>query len=81
MIDLMSINKKISNILKRENNGVVYTVWLSCTENAKLERNNIVIDLPNHYLKETFEDKYKFEVESLYRNEFDFFGFIVRSAQ
>lgn len=81
MKDIMSINKKISSLLKRENNEVVYTVWLSCTENAKFEKNNVVINVPNDYLRETFEDKYRFEVESLYRNELNFFGFIVRSAQ
>lgn len=77
MANLSLVNKKISEILRNENNEVVYTVWLSCTEDAEFEDNNIIIKVPNHYLRETFENKYKFEVETLYRKELNFSKLIV----
>lgn len=78
MKNISLANKKISEILREENNEVVYNVWLNCIENAQLEDNNIVVNVPNHYIKETFENKYSFDIESMYRNELEFSKFVVR---
>lgn len=76
---LAEINNKVSGILKEENNLVVYAAWLSFAEDAKLEDNNIIIDVPNPYIKETIEDRYYLDIEELYRNELNFSKLIIRT--
>jgi chromosomal replication initiation ATPase DnaA len=78
MKDIKFINKKISDILKNDYNEVVYKVWLFLTESAELDENDIVINAPNYYIKETMEDRYASEIEELYRNELKFSKFIIR---
>jgi chromosomal replication initiation ATPase DnaA len=79
MENLSEINKKVSSTLREENNAVVYTAWLSFTEEAQLEDGNIVINVPNPYIKETLEERYNFDIEELYRNEIAFSKLIIRT--
>lgn len=79
MENLSAINKKVSSILREENNTVVYTAWLSFTEEAQLEDGNIVINVPNPYIKETIEERYNFDIEELYRNEIAFSKLVIRT--
>jgi chromosomal replication initiation ATPase DnaA len=79
MENLSLINIKITTILKEENNSVVYTAWLSFTEKAKLEDNNIIINVPNQYIKETLEDRYLSDIEDLYRSELTFSNLVIRT--
>lgn len=79
MKNLSEINKKVSSTLREENNAVVYTAWLSFTEEAQLEDGNIIINVPNPYIKETIEERYNFDIEELYRNEIAFSKLIIRT--
>ncbi len=79
MENLSLVNKKVSSILKEENNAVVYTAWLSYAETAKLEDDNLIIEVPNQYIKETLEERYSIDIEVLYRGELDFSKLIIRT--
>ena len=79
MENLRAINKKVSNTLREENNAVVYTAWLSYTEDALLEDCNIIINVPNPYIKESLEERYGLDIEELYRSEFKFSKLIIRT--
>lgn len=79
MNNLSLINEKICSTLREENNSVVYTAWLSFTEAAQLEDNNIVINVPNQYIKETLEERYCSDIEDLYRNELSFSKLVIRT--
>jgi chromosomal replication initiation ATPase DnaA len=79
MENLCFINNKVASTLKEENNAVVYTAWLSFTEGAQLQNNNIVINVPNQYIKETLEERYLSDIETLYRNELSFSKLVVKT--
>jgi chromosomal replication initiation ATPase DnaA len=79
MNNLSLINEKVSNTLKEENNAVVYTAWLSFAEEAQLEDGNLVINVPNPYIKETLEERYSLDIEGLYRKELAFAKLIIRT--
>jgi chromosomal replication initiation ATPase DnaA len=79
MNNLSLINNNVSNILREDNNEVVYRAWLSFTENANLEDGNIIITVPNQYIKETIEDRYFSTIEELYRNELQFSILIIKT--
>jgi chromosomal replication initiation ATPase DnaA len=81
MVDLSLINQKVIDILKEEANEVVYRVWLSFTEKAKFEEGNIVVVVPNQYIKQTFEERYSSDIEELYKNNIDFSKLIVRTEE
>lgn len=78
MLEFSKINNKVSETLRQENNEVVYRGWLFLNENAQLENNNIIINVPNMYTKEIFEDRYLSDIESLYRNELSFDKIILK---
>jgi chromosomal replication initiation ATPase DnaA len=79
MLNLALINNKVSSVLKEENNEVVYRAWLSYTEDAYIEDGNLVINVPNQYIKETFEERYISDIEALYRSELDFSKLLIRT--
>ena len=79
MRDLSLVNQRVSETLKGENNEVVYKAWLFFTEDAQFEDGNIVIRVPNHYIKSTLEERYHSDIEELYRNEFDFLKLIIKT--
>jgi|GEM_PF-4526146 len=74
------INNQISEVLKQEYNEVIYKAWLSFVETAELDNENIVISVPNQYIKETFLERYAFDVEDLYRSCFGFNKLIVKAS-
>lgn len=78
-MDLLKVNSEISDVLKQEYNEVIYKAWLTFIETAKLENSNIIISVPNHYIKETFEERYAYDVEELYRNSIYFDKLIVKT--
>jgi chromosomal replication initiation ATPase DnaA len=77
MSNLKEINDRVSSVLREENNEVVYRAWLNFAENSKLIDGNIVITVPNQYIKETLEDRYIFEIEALYKNDLSFSKLII----
>lgn len=78
MLNLLSANKKISEVLKEQNNQVVYQAWLSCTESAQLVDNNLVLSVPNHFIREGIEDRYISEISELYKNEVNFSKIVIK---
>jgi chromosomal replication initiation ATPase DnaA len=79
MENLSLINSKVATTLREENNSVVYTAWLSFTEKAQFENNDIIINVPNQYIKETLEERYLSDIEDLYRREIPFSKLIIRT--
>ncbi|MFL0246016.1 DnaA N-terminal domain-containing protein [Candidatus Clostridium stratigraminis] len=78
-MSISKINNQISEVLKQEYNEVIYTAWLSFIETAELENENIVISVPNQYIKETFIERYVDNVEELYRDCFNFNKLIIKT--
>ena len=78
MYDLTLINKKVCETLKTENNEMTYKAWLFFTENAQLIEDNIVLLVPNQFVKNVIEERYLFQIEELYRGEFEFNQFIIK---
>lgn len=78
-MSISKLNNQICEVLKQEYNEVIYTAWLSFIETAELENENIVISVPNQYIKETFLERYAEDVEELYRNSFNFNKLIIRA--
>ncbi|ERI93980.1 hypothetical protein HMPREF1982_01288 [Clostridiales bacterium oral taxon 876 str. F0540] len=79
MKNLTVISKNICDLLKEEYNEVIYKAWLFFTENAFIEDENIVITVPNHYIKETLGERYLSHIEDLYRTKVDFSRLIVKT--
>ena len=79
MKDISLINEIVCNTLKSENNEVIYTSWLSFAENAKYDGDNIIINVPNNFVKEAIEERYSEDLEQLYRGELNFSKLIVKS--
>ncbi|MFL0267328.1 DnaA N-terminal domain-containing protein [Candidatus Clostridium radicumherbarum] len=78
-MSISKLNNQISEVLKQEYNEVIYTAWLSFIETAELENENIVVSVPNQYIKETFLERYANDVEELYRNCFNFNKLIIKT--
>jgi chromosomal replication initiation ATPase DnaA len=79
MTDISLVNSKISNILRDENNEVVYKAWLSYTEGAQLQGSDLIIKVPNQFIKDAIESRYSQDIEQLYRNELQFSRLIFTS--
>jgi chromosomal replication initiation ATPase DnaA len=78
-MSILKLNNQISEVLKQEYNEVIYTAWLSFIETAELENENIVISVPNQYIKETLLERYAQDIEDLYRNSFNFNKLIIKT--
>jgi chromosomal replication initiation ATPase DnaA len=76
-MSIVDVNIEICETLRQEYNEVIYKAWLAFIENAQLKNGNIVISVPNQYIKETFLDRYAFDIEKLYKNCFNFDKLIV----
>lgn len=72
MVNMNTVNKNVSSVLKNDYSEAVYNVWLFFTETAQFINNNIVLSVPNYFIKNIVEKRYLFDIEDLYRNELDF---------
>lgn len=79
MKNISLINERVCSTLKSENNEVIYKSWLSFAENAKYDGINIIITVPNNFVKEAIEERYSEDLEQLYRGELNFSKLIVKS--
>lgn len=79
MKNISEVNEKVCRILRDENNEVIYKAWLSFAEDAQYEDNNIVINVPNNYIKETMETRYYEDLEALYKEDLDFSKLLIRA--
>lgn len=78
---IQKINLEISEVLKNEYNEVIYTAWLKFIENTELKDGNLIVSVPNHYIKETFEERYTASVEELYKNNIKFNRLLVKTPE
>lgn len=78
-MDISKVNIEICDTLNQEYNEVIYKAWLSFIETAVLENDHIIISVPNQYIRETFEERYAFDVEELYRKSVGFNKLIVKT--
>lgn len=79
MKDINAVNKKVCEFLRSENNEVIYKSWLSFAENAQYDGNNIIIDVPNNFIKEAIENRYSSDLEDLYSQELNFSKLVIKS--
>lgn len=78
MYDLTLINQNVCNTLRKENNEIIYKGWLFFAEDTQLIENNIVVMVPNHFIKNIIEERYFNEIEELYRRELEFSQLIIK---
>lgn len=78
-MNLSKVNIEIADVLKQDYNEVIYKAWLTFIDTAVLDNGNIIISVPNQYIKETFEERYIFEIEELYRRSIYFDKLIVKT--
>lgn len=79
MKNLSLISQNICDLLKEEYNEVVYKAWLFFTEKAFIEEENIIITVPNQYIKETLGERYLSHIEELFRRELQFSKIIIKA--
>jgi chromosomal replication initiation ATPase DnaA len=78
-MSISKINIEISDVLKQDYNEVIYKSWLTFIETAELDNGNVIVSVPNQYIKETFEERYALDIEELYRNRISFGKLIVKT--
>jgi len=78
MYNLTLINNTVCEVLKAENNEMTYKGWLFFTENAQLIEDNIVVVVPNQFIKNIIEERYLLQIEELYRGELEFKELIIK---
>jgi len=77
--DLTLINKNVCETLREENNEMTYRGWLFFTENAQLVLDNIVVLVPNQFIKNVIEERYADEIEELFRKELEFNQLVIKA--
>lgn len=78
-MNMEKINSEISVILRNDYNEVIYRAWLTFVENSELKDENLIVSVPNQYIKETFQDRFAESVEELYRDRLDFKKLIIKT--
>jgi len=78
MVDLTLINEKVCEALKEDSNEITYKAWLFFTENAQLVEENIIILVPNQFVKNSIDERYFLQIEDLFRMELEFNKLIIK---